>query len=101
MSILATNNDGYKLRAISVPIATLFAAVIIPIEVPVFVWYVTSSPVCNEWFGRYIDCAATKIEVVNPILAPGFSNVIVLPDPTTVPAAPTGVAVPNPTDSPG
>ena len=98
MSILATYSDGYRLRAISVPTATLFAAVTIPIEVPVFVWYVTSSPVCNEWFGRYIDCASTKIVVIP---APGFSNVIVLPDPTTVPAAPTGVAVPNPTDSPG
>ena len=37
-STLATYTDAKSERGITVPIATLFEAVIIPIEVPVFVW---------------------------------------------------------------
>ena len=48
-------------------------------ELPVFLWYVTLSPVLNLWFGKRIVLAGMNIWDNPP---PGFEIVTVVPIPT-------------------
>ena len=65
--------------------------VAIPIGLPVFLWYVTWSPVLNLWFGKNMDLVGMNIELLPPA---GLLIVAVVP-------IPGPAVVPTPTDSTG
>ena len=88
----ATNNGVASGKSAEATSKSAFARfVAIPILLPVFLWYVTLSPVLNLWFGKRIDLDGMNIW---DIPEPGFWIVTVVP-------IPGPAVVPTPTDSTG
>ena len=86
--ILATNNGVASGKLAENPFISAFARFVeIAIELPVFLWYVTLSPVLNLWLGRRMVLAGMNIWDKPP---PGFEIETVVPIPTpSVSATPT------------